>query len=376
MNTIELATKLIANQSITPNDANCQHLIADYLSYHGFQIEHLPYGNVSNLWATHGNGKPYIALAGHTDVVPPGDGSAWITPPFQPVIKDGYLYGRGAVDMKGGLASMLTACINFVKNNPKHKGTLGILLTSDEEGDAENGTKKVVTYLQQKNITLDYCLLAEPSSNLKVGDTIKIGRRGSMVGTIKIFGIQGHVAYPNKVKNPIHAILPILTSLQNKQWDQGNIYFPPTNLQITSILADSPATNVTPAELTCNIAIRFSPEITSTKIQTEIEHLLKQQSLKYEIDWRVGAEPFITTSGNLVKAVQQAIETTTGYTTNISTGGGTSDARFIATICPEIVELGPLNSYAHKVNECVSCDDLNTLSIMYEKILTILLLNI
>ena len=328
MNTIELATKLMANQSITPNDNTCQQLIADYLTNSGFTVQHLPYGEVSNLWATNGNGKPYMVLAGHTDIVPPGNEAAWSTPAFEPTIKNGFLYGRGAVDMKGGLAAMLVAAKNFIGKNPKHLGTIGFLLTSDEEGEAINGTKKVVEYLQDQNINIDYCLLGEPSSEKKLGDTVKIGRRGSIVATIKIFGVQGHVAYPDKVKNPVTTALPILMQLLHKQWEQvTNTYFPPTTVQITMLHADSPASNVTPSELSCQLAIRFSPEITAIEIKTEIERILKEQSLKFELNWQLHAEPFITKPGLLLKAAQQAIKMVTGQTTQISTGGGTSDGR-------------------------------------------------
>ncbi len=372
MNTIELATQLIANPSITPFDANCQKLIADYLANISFNIQALPFGEVNNLWATHGNGKPYMVFAGHTDVVPPGDESAWTTSAFQPTIRNGYLYGRGAVDMKGGLAAMLTACKSFIQKHPNHKGTIGFILTSDEEGDAINGTKKVVEHLQKQNIAIDYCLLGEPSSEHTVGDTIKIGRRGSIVATIKIFGKQGHVAYPDKVRNPIFAILPILTKLCDKQLCKGNEYFPPSTLQITSIMANSPASNVTPHELSCQLAIRFSPEITPQQIQAEIESMLKQQPLKFEINWQLHAEPFITTPGLLLEAAQKAITTIIGQNAKISTGGGTSDGRFIAEMGTQIVELGPINALMHQVDECVACDDLNVLSVVYEKILDIL----
>lgn len=375
MDPIALASKLIAMQSISPNDANCQVLIAKYLSQHGFHIEHLPYGKVNNLWATHGTTKPLFVFAGHTDVVPPGKANAWDNPPFQPLIKNGYLYGRGAVDMKGGLAAMLAAIILFVQKYPQHLGTIGLLLTSDEEGKANNGSKKVIQYLQQKNITFDYCLLAEPTSEVTIADTIKIGRRGSMLGTLKVFGIPGHVAYSEKIKNPIAAILPILTTLQNNIWDHGNSDFPPTTLQFTNIIATSPATNITPAKLQIKMAIRFSPLITAQQLQEKITTLLSKLSLDYTITWKINAEPFITKKGALVTATQDAIFTNTGYFAKITNNGGTSDGRFIAAICPEIIELGPINTYAHKINEQVSCNDLQLLTTIYQQLLLNILKN-
>ena len=374
MDTLELARKLIAENSVSPNAGQCQQIIAHLLSASGFNCQHLPFEDVSNLWATHGSGSPCLVFAGHTDVVPPGDNAAWTTPPFSPVIKDGYLYGRGAVDMKGSLAAMVTAAITFVQQNPQHKGTIAFLLTSDEESAAINGTKKVVEYLQQQNIAIDYCIIGEPTSEETVGDTIKNGRRGSMVANIKVQGVQGHVAYPHKVKNPIFAMLPILTELMHKEWDKGNAYFPPTNLQISSLSSTSPVSNVTPHELSCTIPIRFSPEVTTQKIQTEIEQLMQQQALPYTINWSINGEPFLTKPGVLLEAVSNAISAITGICAKVSTSGGTSDGRFIAKMHTQVVELGPINSLMHQVDEAVKVEDLITLSKIYAKSLELLLI--
>lgn len=375
MDTIELASKLIANPSITPNDANCQQLIGDYLASNGFLVKHLQFGEVSNIWATHGNQAPCIAFAGHTDVVPPGELTAWTTNPFAPTIRNGYLHGRGTVDMKGSLAAMLTAAVNFVTANPNHPGTIGFLITSDEEGDAINGTNRVVEFLQQQNIQIDYCMIGEPTSEHTIADTLQIGRRGSIVAEIKVLGVQGHVAYPEQVKNPIFAVLPILNQLAAKEWDKGNNYFPPSNLQISSLNAPSPASNVTPHSLTCTIPIRFSPEITPKRIQAEVEKLLRQQPLKYDINWKLHGEPFLTKPGNFVDIASKAIYAVTNAMPKISTAGGTSDGRFIAKMRTQVIELGPITELMHKVDECVAIEDLYTLHKIYAKFLQLLLMS-
>ena len=369
MNTLDLAIELISKPSITPNDAGCQDFIAKHLASFGFVINHMPFGNVKNLWATHGQGAPYVMFLGHTDVVPPGDEASWESHPFEPTIRDNKLYGRGTADMKAGVAAMLHACVKFAKHNPNHKGTIGFLVTSDEEGGAEDGTKRVIAELSKQGVKIDYCLVGEPTCNAKLGDTIKVGRRGSMSAKLSVFGVQGHVAYPQHTKNPIHAILPALVQLQSNNWDEDNENFAITTFQITNINSGYNVSNVIPAELTCQFNIRYSPALTFDLLQIKIEAVLKQLPLPYKIEWHRSGKPFLTTKRTLIDALIKAIQDNTDCSPKLSTGGGTSDGRFIAPTGAEVVEFGPINDSMHKVNEHVNCDDLEVLSKIYLDVL-------
>ena len=374
MDTLEIAKILIAKHSVTPNDAGCQLFMARYLEKLGFYVIHLPYGNTSNLWATHGSVAPLFVLAGHTDVVPSGDESNWETPPFQPVIRDGYLYGRGAVDMKTSLAAMMTACKHFTDQYPSHAGTLALLITSDEEGEAKNGTKKVLEHLQKKNIKIDYCLLGEPSSQHKLGDTIKHGRRGSITGNLTLFGKQGHVAYPDNAINAIHESLSTLIAIQKITWDSGSDFFPPTTLQIVNLQAGIGVTNVVPGELFCQFSLRFSPKTQIEHIKSNIQSILESQSLPFKLNWQLLGEPFLTTSGPLLAALSSAIKSITRINPKFSTKGGTSDGRFFAKNTKQVIEFGLVNDTIHQINESVKCNDLEVLSKIYQKTLENLLL--
>jgi succinyl-diaminopimelate desuccinylase len=373
ISTLELAKELIARPSITPQDAGCQRLIAEFLQSLGFTIQHLPKNDVQNLWAIHGTQGPILAFAGHTDVVPVGDSAAWHTDPFQPLIREGYLFGRGAADMKGGLAAMLTACSRFVKRNPHHPGSIAFLITSDEEGPAKSGTAKIVEYLQKQKIHLNYCIVGEPSSLNTLGDCIKIGRRGSLGCTLKIFGKQGHVAYPQKADNPIHRAFRPLEKLILHSWDQGNASFPPTTLQISNIRAGTGATNVIPAMLECEFNLRFSTEVTPETIQKQVYAILDEQECRYECQWHLSGLPFLTPSGILLATTIEAVRKILKITPQLSTDGGTSDGRFIAPLGTEVIELGLCNATIHGINECVKVEELEQLSALYEQILKQLL---
>ncbi|MFU8797574.1 MAG: succinyl-diaminopimelate desuccinylase [Gammaproteobacteria bacterium] len=368
--TLELAKLLITYPSITPDDAGCQLLLAKRLSAIGFTIEHLPFGSVQNLWARRGTTAPLFVFAGHTDVVPPGP--HWTSPPFAPEIRDGYLYGRGAVDMKGAIAAMLTACERFIAAHPMHPGSIGFLLTSDEEGPAIDGTRKVLEYL---NLTFDACIVGEPSSQDTLGDTIKNGRRGSLSGKLTIHGIQGHIAYPERAKNPIHQSFGGLKALTETIWDRGNDDFSPTQFQLSNIHSGTGATNVTPGELIADFNFRYSTENTADNLKKRLHEILDQQHIYYSIHWTQGAEPFLcsTKNNNLIPICQAAIKTITGRTAALSTSGGTSDARFIAKMGTPVIELGLCNATIHQVDECVAIDDLEKLTKIYtialEKIL-------
>ncbi len=371
--TIKLAINLISRTSVTPDDAGCQALMMERLEAIGFRTEPLRYGEVDNFWARRGTDGPLLVFAGHTDVVPTGALEQWKSDPFSPEIRDGFLYGRGAADMKGSIAAFITACERFIANHPNHKGSIGYLITSDEEGPAVNGTVKIVEYLEARNEKITWCLVGEPSSTDKVGDTIKNGRRGSLGCTLTIKGIQGHVAYPHMADNPIHRAVPALTELCAQSWDQGNDYFPPTTFQISNIHAGTGATNVIPGEIEVVFNFRFSTEVSPEQLKQRVEDIFTRHQLNFTLEWNLSGMPFLTPKGKLVNAISSAIKTITGYETELSTSGGTSDGRFIAPTGAQVVELGPLNSTIHQVNECVKVADLDTLSDIYERSLENLL---
>jgi succinyl-diaminopimelate desuccinylase len=371
--TLELAKSLISRPSVTPNDKGCQAIMIDRLEKIGFKIHPLKFGDVDNFWATHGDTGPIFSFAGHTDVVPAGDDDAWKTPPFEPTVKDGLLFGRGAADMKGGLASMLVATENFIEKNPNHKGTVAFLITSDEEGVAVNGTVKVMDYLKNNNQKIDYCLLGEPSSTSMLGDVIKNGRRGSLNAILTVKGKQGHIAYPHLAENPIHLATSALNDLCQQQWDNGNEYFPATSFQISNIHSGSRVTNVIPGEVEIMFNFRYSTETTKEELQKKVNDILDSHKLNYSIDWSHSGYPFLTPQGELVSACVDAIEKIKSIRPELSTSGGTSDGRFIAQEGTQVVELGPINATIHQVNESVLVQDLEDLSKIYSQILTNLL---
>ena len=368
--TIELAQALIKIDSVTPNDKGCQTLMTDHLQRSNFEISDLKFGEVDNFWAEHGTGSPVFVFAGHTDVVPVGDQSKWDLDPFSAQIKDGMLYGRGAADMKGSLAAMLSASERFVKDYPDHKGTIGYLITSDEEGPAVDGTVKVCEHLNTIGQTVDYCLVGEPSATNTLGDIIKNGRRGSLNGTLTLIGKQGHIAYPHLANNPIHLAVPALNDLCEELWDEGNEYFPATSFQVSNIHSGTGVTNVIPGEIEIVFNFRYSTESTHEGLQKRVCDILDKHQLEYKIDWNHSGYPFLTPKGELVSGCVDAIKKVTGVDTQLSTSGGTSDGRFIAPILnAQVVELGPLNATIHQVNECVSAQDLDDLSDIYYHIL-------
>ncbi len=368
--TIELAQALIKIDSVTPNDKGCQALMTDHLQRSNFEISDLKFGEVDNFWAEHGSGSPVFVFAGHTDVVPVGDESKWDLDPFSAQIKDGMLYGRGAADMKGSLAAMLSASERFVTDYPDHKGTIGYLITSDEEGPAVDGTVKVCEHLNAIGQTVDYCLVGEPSATNTLGDIIKNGRRGSLNGTLTLIGKQGHIAYPHLANNPIHLAVPALNELCDELWDEGNEYFPATSFQVSNIHSGTGVTNVIPGEIEIVFNFRYSTESTHEGLQKRVCDILDKHQLEYKIDWNHSGYPFLTPKGELVSGCVDAIKKVTGVDTQLSTSGGTSDGRFIAPILnAQVVELGPLNATIHQVNECVSAQDLDDLSDIYYHIL-------
>ena len=372
-NTLDLAKDLISRQSVTPQDAGCQALMCERLAAIGFNIEDLKFGEVSNFWARRGTEGPVLAFAGHTDVVPTGPESNWQSPPFEPAIIDNKLYGRGAADMKGSLAAMVTACERFIEQHPDHKGSIAFLITSDEEGPAKDGTVKVIEHLEARGEKMDMCLVGEPTSTSKVGDVIKNGRRGSLGCVLTVHGKQGHVAYPHLADNPVHRFAPAMAELCSEVWDNGNEFFPATTFQISNIHAGTGATNVIPGDLEVTFNFRFSTEVTDEQLRQRVEKLLDKHQLNYSIDWALSGQAFLTPAGELVDAMQTAIKTVCGYDTELSTTGGTSDGRFIAPTGAQVVELGPLNATIHQVNEHVDVNDLDQLSAIYEQILVNLL---
>jgi len=371
--TLQLACQLIEKASVTPEDVGCQALMITRLEAIGFSVEHLRFGDVDNFWAIRGESGPILAFAGHTDVVPTGDERQWQTPPFEPTIKDGMLYGRGAADMKGSLAAMITACENFVAEYPNHNGRIAFLITSDEEGIAINGTVKVIEWLESRNEKISWCLVGEPSSTKDVGDIIKNGRRGSLGCELTVKGIQGHVAYPHLAKNPIHLVSPALAELAAENWDEGNDFFPATSFQVSNFNSGTGATNVIPGEAKIIFNFRFSTETTDEQLRERAEKILQKHNFEYDIHWSLSGQPFLTAAGELVDAAVNAIKKVTGRNTQLSTAGGTSDGRFIAPTGAQVLELGPVNATIHQINECVKAEDLDKLSDMYQQILVELL---
>ncbi|WGE54523.1 succinyl-diaminopimelate desuccinylase [Actinobacillus equuli subsp. equuli] len=372
-NIINLVQDLIRRPSISPADQGCQQVIADRLQQLGFTLEWLPFGDTLNLWAKHGSTHPVIAFAGHTDVVPVGDEVQWTYPPFEARIVDNMLYGRGAADMKGSLSALVVAAEEFVKANPNHAGTIALLITSDEEAAAKDGTVKVVETLMARGEPIHYCVVGEPSSGKVLGDVIKNGRRGSITGDLYIEGVQGHVAYPHLAENPVHTSLNFLTELTTYQWDNGNKFFPPTSLQIANIKAGTGSNNVIPGELYVQFNLRYCTEVTDDMIKNKVAEMLAKHQLKHRISWNLSGKPFLAGNGELVKAAVQAVENVTKIEPRLDTSGGTSDGRFIALMGAEVVEFGPLNATIHKVNECVNVDDLGKCGEVYYQILENLL---
>ena len=368
--TIALAQDLMGRASVTPTDKGCQELMIARLEAIGFTIERMRFGAVDNFWARRGSDKPVLAFAGHTDVVPSGPVDQWHTPPFEPTIKNGFLYGRGAADMKGSLASWVVALETFIALHPDHKGSLALLITSDEEGPFVDGTTRVIDTLEARGEKMDWCIVGEPSSTTTLGDVIKNGRRGSLTALITAKGIQGHVAYPHLVINPIHKVAPALAQLVSTTWDEGNDFFPPTSFQIANINGGTGASNVVPGhvEVMCNF--RYSTQLTASDLTSKVETILNEHKLDYDIQWTYNGLPFLTSSGALVDACRHAIKAVTGTDTQLSTAGGTSDGRFIAPTGAQVVELGPCNATIHQLNECVKVSDLEQLTQVYLDILT------
>ncbi len=371
--TLELARELIRRASVTPEDAGCQDLLAQRLERLGFRIEPMPFGEVKNLWARRGERGPLFCFAGHTDVVPPGSLEAWDSPPFEPEIREGRLFGRGAADMKGSLAAMLTATERFLARHPDPAGSLAWLITSDEESVAVDGTVKVIERLEGRGEKIDWCLVGEPSSGERLGDTIKNGRRGSLNGRLVVKGVQGHVAYPHLARNPVHQALPALAEMAAIEWDRGNDFFPPTSFQISNLRAGTGATNVIPSELEVVFNFRYSTENTAQTLERRAEEVLRAHGLEYELEWSLSGEPFLTPEGELVEAAVAAVREVTGLEPELSTSGGTSDGRFIAPTGAQVIELGPRNATIHKVNEEVGVEELERLSRIYEALLERLL---
>lgn len=373
-NVINFCKQLISCRSISPTDAGCQILIKEHLSHLGFDCESMRFADVDNLWAKKGKRAPLVVFVGHTDVVPPGPENDWASPPFQADIREGYLYGRGATDMKGALAAMVIATEEFIQEKKDFHGSLGFLITSDEESKGVHGTCKVIEVLQQRHEIMDYCIIGEPSSDTLLGDQIRIGRRGSLHGKLTIHGKQGHVAHPHLAQNPIHLPLKALTELIETEWDQGNESFPATTLQITNIHAGTGATNVIPGHLETHFNLRFSTAMTVPELQQKIETIFHRHHLNFDLQWEIGGKPFLTEKSKLITATQLAIKEITGLDPKLSAGGGTSDGRFIAPTGAKIVELGVSHITAHQVNECVKIEDLEQLVKIYKKLLEILLL--
>ncbi len=363
--TLELTKDLISRRSVTPADEGCQAVMTARLAALGFKIETLRYGNVENFWAVHGQGGPVFCFAGHTDVVPTGPLEEWRTDPFVPTIRDGVLYGRGAADMKSGLAAMITATEEFVRSHPHHHGRIAFLITSDEEGPSVDGTKRVAETLAARHERIDWCVVGEPSSEEKIGDTIKVGRRGSFSGRLTVHGVQGHVAYPQLAENPVHTLAPALAELTSRVWDNGTEHFQPTTFQVSNLNAGTGAPNVIPGELKARFNLRYSPVQTQEGLKEVVEGILRKHGVRYSLEWYVSGEPFYTPPGVLSEAVSAAVADATGYRPKLSTGGGTSDGRFIAPLGAQVVELGVINASIHKVNESVRVADIDALHRMY-----------
>ena len=371
---IDLLIDLVRRPSVTPEDAGCQALLASRLEALGFECESMPFGDVTNLWARRGKDGPVLCFAGHTDVVPPGPLEEWNTDPFEPVIEGGIMYGRGSADMKSGLAAMVVAVERFLAEHPDHDGSIAFLITSDEEGRARDGTLKVVETLSGRDERIDWCVLGEPSSHEKLGDVVRVGRRGSLSGILKVMGIQGHVAYPQLADNPIRRFAPVLDELHQIQWDDGNDYFPPTSFQVVDIQAGLGFPNVTPGELSARFNFRYSTNWDYLGLQSEVEAIFDRADIDYELRWHLSGEPFLTEPGVLIDAVVEAVSNVGGIQPELSTGGGTSDGRFISPAGADVVELGPVNASIHKVNEHVSIEEVIDLTAMYQRVMENLLL--
>jgi succinyl-diaminopimelate desuccinylase len=371
--TLELLKDLISRESVTPEDAGCQDLLAERLAKLSFKEERLDFNDTQNIWLRRGQAKPLFTFLGHTDVVPPGPLEAWLSPPFVPTIRDGKLYGRGAADMKGGIACFLIAVERFVAKYPDHQGSIAVMLTSDEEGIATNGVVKVMEVLEQRHEKIDWCLVGEPSSDKKMGDVIRVGRRGSLCAKLTVIGIQGHVAYPELADNPIHRFAPALKELTEEVWDQGNTFFPPTSLQVSNINSGTGAENIIPGSAEVQFNLRFCTELNEAIIKQRTCAILDKYNFAYDIQWRLSGNPFLTEKGALIDAIHAAIKTVTGFDTQDDTGGGTSDGRFIAPTGAQVIELGPLNESIHKINENVGIEDLEVLTDIYEQIMVNLL---
>ncbi len=370
---IALLFELIRRPSITPDDGGCQDILAEHLTRLGFICEPMPFGDVTNLWARRGTSGPVLCFAGHTDVVPPGSDDEWLTDPFEPVVRDGNLYGRGSADMKSGLAAMIVALERFVAEHSDHAGSLAVLITSDEEGRARDGTLKVIEALQARGEHIDWCVLGEPSSQDTLGDIVRVGRRGSLSGMLTVRGIQGHVAYPQLADNPIARFAPILSELHAIEWDQGNEFFPPTSFQVVDIRAGVGAPNVTPADLSARFNFRYSTVWDHESLKARVHSIFDAHEIDYELNWHLSGEPFLTDAGKLTEAVTQAVSEHTGEAPELSTGGGTSDGRFISPAVTDVVELGPVNASIHKVNEHVRIEDVVKLTTMYQRIAELML---
>jgi len=363
---LDLTCELIRRRSLTPDDAGCQALIGERLRRAGFAIENLTFGDVSNLWATHGNGDPVFVFLGHTDVVPTGPENEWTSPPFEPTIRDGKLYGRGAADMKSGVAAMTVAAERFVTVHPKHRGTVGVLLTSDEEGPLnQNGVRRVVEEFRRRGQRIDWCVVGEPSSAETLGDIVRVGRRGSLSGSLIVHGVQGHVAYPDKVRNPIHLAAPALAELAATRWDEGNAEFPPTSFQVSNVHAGTGALNVVPGALEAKFNFRYCTASTAQSLRERTQAILRKHGLDFDVHWDLSGEPFLTQAGVLRTVVEKAIKDICGIVPRADTGGGTSDARFIAPLGAEVVEVGPVNASIHKIDEHVALADLERLPDLY-----------
>ena len=371
--TLELTRDLIACQSVTPADAGCLDIIEARLRPLDFNCVRLPSSGIDNLWAVRGAHGPCLAFAGHTDVVPPGPLAAWTRPPFEPQVVDGKLWGRGAADMKGSLAAMVVAVERFVASDPQHAGRIAFMLTSDEEGPATDGTLRIVQHLREHAIKVDWCIVGEPSSHVRLGDTVRVGRRGSLNGRLTVLGVQGHVAYPERSDNPIHRALAALQALATRQWDQGNAFYPPTSFQISNINAGTGAENVIPGSLEAWFNFRYCTEQTDAGLRAAVHELLDRHGLRYALNWHLSGAPFLTAGGRLVEVVQQVLKAQLAIEPELSTGGGTSDGRFIAPLGVEVVELGPNNASIHKIDECVDVAELEDLARVYQGILAGLL---